>query len=172
MFGTIVTLALAGLVVLSVVATVFVAGMRTKSRLVQGPIVWFSRRFVNPRQLRVAGRPGTDTSIVRHRGRRSGQAYETPVDVVTDGQSFFIALPYGSRAQSVRNVLASGAATLVTGGETVDVERPEVIATHDVAEHFSPSDQRLFRIFGTSECLRLQRRAAVAPRESIPAVAA
>ena len=172
MFGTIVTLVVAGVVVLSAVATAFVIGMRTKSRLVQGPVVWFSRRFMNPRQLRVAGEPGAYASIVRHRGRRSGQPYETPVGVVADRSSFLIALPYGSRAQWVRNVLAAGSATLVTEGETVAVDRPELVATREVAGLFSASDQRLFRIFATDECLRLHRRAAARTSEPVQAVAA
>lgn len=172
MFGTIVTLVAGAVVLLSVIAATFVVGMRTKSRLVQGPIVWFSRRFMNPRQMLVAGRPGAYASIVRHRGRRSGQPYETPVGVVADGSSFLIALPYGSGAQWVRNVLAAGSATLVTEGETVDVDRPELVATRDVVGRFSPSDQRMFRIFATDECLRLHRLAVAAPRETVAAVAA
>lgn len=172
MFGTIVAFVVGLVLVVSALATVVIVGMRTKSRLVQGPIVWFSRRFMNPRQLRVAGQPGAYASIVRHRGRRSGRPYETPVGVVADGPSFLIALPYGSRAQWVRNVAAAGSATLVTEGETVAVDRPEVVETRDVIERFSASDQRLFRIFATDECLRVHRSSVVAARETLSDVAA
>lgn len=172
MFGTIVTLVGGAALVVAVLAAAFIVGMRTKSRLVQGPIVWFSRRFMNPRQMRAAGRPGAYASIVRHRGRRTGQPYETPVGVVADGSSFLIALPYGSRAQWVRNVLAAGSATLVTEGETVAVERPQLVAMRDVVGHFPASDQRLFRILATTGCLRLQRRATAAAHDTTPAVAA
>ena len=91
---------------------------------------------------------------------------------MADRSSFLIALPYGSRAQWVRNVLAAGSATLVTEGETVAVDRPELVATREVAGLFSASDQRLFRIFATDECLRLHRRAAARTSEPVQAVAA
>ena len=172
MLGTIVTIVAGAVTVLSVVAAGYVIGMRTKSRLVQGPVIALSRRFMNPRQLRVAGRPGADASIVRHRGRTSGRAYETPVGVVRDGAAFLIALPYGSRAQWARNVLAAGGATLITEGETVEVDRPELVATRDVVDRFPPSDQRLFRLFATNECLRLHPVAAVTASDAILPVAA
>jgi deazaflavin-dependent oxidoreductase (nitroreductase family) len=161
MFGIIVTLAAGGIVVLSAVAAVFVIGMRRKSHLVQGAVVWFNRRFMNPRQLLVAGKPGAYASIVRHRGRHSGSAYETPVGVVPDGDGFLIALPYGPRTQWLRNVLAAGEAVLVTEGRTIAVDRPEVIPTEEVADRFSSTDQRSFRIFATNDCLRLHRAVAI-----------
>lgn len=172
MLGTIVTIVAGVVVTLTLLAAAFVIGMRTKSRLVQGPVIGFSRRIMNPRQLRVAGRPGADASIVRHRGRTSGRGYETPVGVVRDGAAFLIALPYGSRAQWARNVLAAGAGTLVTEGETVEVDRPELIATRDVMDRFPPSDQRLFRLFATNECLRLHPVTAATASDAIVPVAA
>jgi hypothetical protein len=82
MFGTLL-IVLGGLVIgLLVLATVFVIGMRAKSPLVLRPLFAISRRWLNPRQLRRAGRPGAFASIIRHRGRQTGRPYETPVGVV------------------------------------------------------------------------------------------
>ena len=39
-----------------------------------------------------------------------------------------IALPYGPGANWVRNVLASGSATIVHEGQTLDVDRPEIVS--------------------------------------------
>ena len=161
MLGTILTI-LAGLAIgLLVVATVFVLGMRTKSPLVLRPLFAIMRRWLNPFQLRRAGRPGAYASIIRHRGRITGRAYETPVGVVALDGDFLVMLPYGSKAQWLRNVLAAGDATLVTEGRTVHVDRPEIIPFSAVAERFSASDRWSSRLFAVTECLLL--RPAPAP---------
>ncbi len=138
-----------------VLAVAFVVGWRVKSGLVLGPIVWMSRKVMNPMQMRTAGTPGAYASIVRHRGRRSGTEYETPVGVVEDEGDFLIALPYGTRAQWLRNVLAAGSATLVHEGATYHVDRPELIPMAAVADRFSAGDQAGFRWLRVEDCLRL-----------------
>jgi len=160
MFGTILVI-LAGLAIgLLVLTTVFVLGMRTKSPLVLRPLFAISRRWLNPWQLRRAGRPGAYASIIRHRGRRTGRPYETPVGVVPMDDDFLVMLPYGSNTQWLRNVLAAGEATLVTEGQTVHVDRPETIRFSDVEERFSASDRWSSRLFAVTECLLLRRVAA------------
>jgi deazaflavin-dependent oxidoreductase (nitroreductase family) len=156
MFGTILTI-LAGLgFALLVLATVFVLGMRAKSPLVLRPLFAISRRWLNPWQLRRAGRPGAYASIIRHRGRRTGRSYETPVGVVPMDDDFLVMLPYGSGTQWLRNVLAGGEATLLTEGRTVRVERPEIIPFRTVAERFSASDRRSSQLFAVTQCLLLR----------------
>jgi deazaflavin-dependent oxidoreductase (nitroreductase family) len=141
----------------------FVLGWRAKSPLVLGPIIWFSKRVVNPRQLRSAGTPGAYAAIIRNRGRVSGKEYETPVAVVPTGDGFLIALPYGSRAQWLRNVLASGSATIVNEGRTYEVSQPELISTASVMDQFPASDQRSFRLLGVDGCLRVRAVTALDP---------
>jgi deazaflavin-dependent oxidoreductase (nitroreductase family) len=141
----------------AVIGGAFVLGMRAKSPLVQGPIVWVSKRWMNPRQLRSAGTPGAYAGVVRHRGRVSGRAYETPVTIVAADGAFLVALPYGANAQWVRNVLAAGSATIVTEGSTHEVERPELVPMETVVEAFPESDRRSFRLFKVDQCLRMRR---------------
>ena len=153
---------LAGLAMaISAVAIVFVVGLRTKSPLVLRPLIWFSRRFVNPAQMRTAGQPGAYAGIIRVRGRRTRRVIETPVGIVAVDDTFLIATPYGAGAQWLRNVLAAGEAELVWEGHTYRVDRPELVETRDVAQHFSQTDQRLFRLMRTDHCLRLRRVAMV-----------
>lgn len=144
-----------GVLGLIVLAVAYVVGWRAKSGLVLGPIVWMSKKVMNPMQMRSAGTPGAYASIVRHRGRKSGAEYQTPIGVVADGDSFLVALPYGSRAQWLRNVLAARSAMLVHEGTTYQVDRPELIPLATVAGRFSASDQRLFRLLRVEDCLRL-----------------
>jgi hypothetical protein len=43
--------------------------------------------------------------VVHHRGRRSGRAYRTPVNLFPTQRGFVIALTYGPRTDWMRNVL-------------------------------------------------------------------
>jgi deazaflavin-dependent oxidoreductase (nitroreductase family) len=158
MFETVVASLVVIGVIVAGVAVAFVVGMRAKSRLLFAPLIGLQRRVLNPVQLRTAGRPGAYAGIVRHVGRRSGRTYETPVGILADGDGFLIALPYGSRTQWLQNVVAAGTGELVTEGRTVVVDRPQIIPARDVAAQFSITDQRMFRLFATTDCLRLRAR--------------
>lgn len=152
--ATVVVVLLLGVVTIGVA---FFLGMRAKSPFVLKPVIWLSRTFFNPMQMRSAGTPGAFASVIQHRGRKSGRAYETPVGAVPADEGFVIALPYGSRANWLRNVLASGSATIVHEGRTCAVDQPAVVPMQDVATCFSPSDRRSFRLFGVNECLRVRK---------------
>ena len=115
----------AKVVAVAAVATVFVVGMRTKSPAVVDRVRRFNRAVTNPRVLRSAGTPGASAAVVRHVGRISGRSYETPVGPFAVGDDFVIALPYGPGADWVRNVVASGSATLVHEGRTVPSTSPK-----------------------------------------------
>ena len=136
-------------------AGLFVIGMRTRHPLLLHPLFWLMRSRINPRSLRTAGTPGASASIIRHRGRVSGRDLETPVDVVQTDAAFLVALPYGTHANWVRNVLASGSAAVVHDGAVHAVEHPEIVPMHSVASAFTPADLRLGRLLRTDECLRL-----------------
>jgi deazaflavin-dependent oxidoreductase (nitroreductase family) len=147
----IVAAVLAGLVALIVVL------WRAKSPLILRPIIWLGKHVFNPIQMRTAGTPGAYAGIVRHRGRVSGRAYETPVGIIATDEGFLITLPYGTQASWLRNVLAAGEAALVTEGATYRVDQPELIPMRDVVERFSAADQRLTRVLAIDSCLRLHR---------------
>ena len=161
---------LVGTVVVAIggMGAVYVLGMRARSRLVIGPLVRLQRVVINPRQLHSAGEPGAYASIIRHVGRASGRPYETPVGVVATEDGFLIGLVYGSGTSWLRNVLASGSATIVHAGRTYAVDEPEVVPMRTVAARFGPGDQRGFRVLGVDQALRLHR---VGPAEVAAGVA-
>lgn len=165
MLGQVIVLAAALVVGVAALGILFVLGMRAKSPLVQRPIVWFSKRFMNPQQMKTAGTPGAYAAVIRTVGRTSGRAYATPIGAVADGDGFLIGLPYGTRPQWLRNLLAAGRATLDHEGVTYAVDRPEVVPVADVASRFSASDQRSFRIFNVTEAVRVRIANAAAERE-------
>ncbi len=145
------------------IAVAVLFGVRARVPLAVDVLRRFSRLF-NPMNMRTAGSPGAYASIVRHRGRKSGREYATPVGAVAAEGGFLIALPYGSQANWVRNVLASGSATIVNEGREHRVDRPELIPLETVASRFSESDRRGFRLFKVNQCLRLRR---VEPAEAV-----
>ena len=145
------------LVALGAIGVVFVVGMRTKSPLVLDNIRRFNRGVTNPRVLRSAGSPGASASVIHHVGRTSGRSHATPVGPFAVGESFVIALPYGPGADWVRNVLASGTATLLHEGTTIPIDQPEVVPVGLVIDDLPASQQRVLRVFGVDECLRVSR---------------
>ena len=110
--------------------------------------------------MRSAGTERSGTSVVRHIGRRSAKRYETPVVAVDHDDSFLIALPYGERTDWMKNVLASGSATVVAHGQTYAVDQPQVIPMAEVTRYFGPKEQKLHRRFSVDTCLRVHRVAA------------
>jgi deazaflavin-dependent oxidoreductase (nitroreductase family) len=144
------------LVALAATGTVFLVGMRRKSPLVLDTVRRTSRAM-KPLALRSAGTPGAYASVIRHVGRTTGRTYETPVGAVATADGFVIALPYGTNTDWLKNVLASGSATIVDEGSTYDVDRPQVVPMAEAGHHFSPQDQRAHRMFGVDECLRVRR---------------
>jgi deazaflavin-dependent oxidoreductase (nitroreductase family) len=143
------------LLALVAIGIVFVAGMRTKSPLVLNA-VRRTGRAVKPLVLKSAGTPGY-ASVIRHVGRTTGRPYETPVEAVATDDGFVIALPYGSNTDWLKNVLASGSATIVDDGNTYQVDQPEIVPIAMGARHFTPKDQRTHRLFGVEQCLRVRR---------------
>jgi deazaflavin-dependent oxidoreductase (nitroreductase family) len=144
------------LVVVSVTGIVFVTGMRNKSPAVVNSVRRLGRA-TRPLAIKSAGGPGASASVVHHIGRRSGRSYSTPVAAVRIDDGFVIALPYGLRADWLRNVLASGTATITHDGSTYDVDRPEVVPLSAVEDRFSSAEQRAHRLFGVVQSLRVRR---------------
>jgi hypothetical protein len=136
----------------------FIIGMRARSPLALAAVRRISR-FMNPIQMRTAGGPGAYASVIRYRGRRTGRAYATPVGAVPVDGGFVISLPYGAGSQWVRNVLAGGSARLQSEGAEYDVDRPEIVPLAAFETAFSPSDQKMHRLFRVDQVLRVRRAA-------------
>jgi deazaflavin-dependent oxidoreductase (nitroreductase family) len=90
-------------------------------------------KYFNKLAVRLAGHRLIPLwAVLRHRGRRSGKTYATPVAVIPTPTTFVIALPYGPGTDWVRNVRAEGHCTIRWKG----VDRPcsnPVLVGKDVA---------------------------------------
>jgi deazaflavin-dependent oxidoreductase (nitroreductase family) len=86
----------------------------------------FTTHVFNPISRRFARwLPGF--GILDYRGRRSGKAYRTPLNVFRHGDAWVFALTYGSDVQWVKNVLAAGEATLEIRRRKIRLVEPELI---------------------------------------------
>jgi deazaflavin-dependent oxidoreductase (nitroreductase family) len=155
-FGQILAFMAVLLIGLAAVAILWFLGMRTKFPPTMKAMIWFTRTVMNPSQMKSAGTPGAYASVIRCCGRKSGRPYETPVVPVPTDDGFAIALPYGSRANWLKNVLANGSATILHQGSAFAVDRPEIVPMRAVEAFFSVSDRRSHRLFGVDECLRVR----------------
>ena len=134
-----------------------VAGMRWKLPAVLDIVRRLNRSLTNPRVMRTAGTSETQTSVIEHVGRRSGRTYETPIDIIDSPTGLLVALPYGTRADWLRNVQAAGGGTVVRQGRRIDVARPTIAATADVADLIPKRTMRMLRLFGVGHFLHLER---------------
>ena len=114
-------------------------------------------KVTRPLALRSAGKQGSSTSVVRHVGRKTGRSYDTPVVAVEHGGNVYIALPYGEGTDWLKNVLATGSATIMNGGDRYDVDQPEVLPMAEATRFFGPKEQRLHRRFGVDTCVQVHR---------------
>lgn len=148
----------AGLVVtLAALLAVFVVSMRMKIRPVQDAVRRMNRITWNRSSMKTAGQPGADASVIRHVGRTTGTAYETPIGAVATDDGFVIALPYGTTSDWLKNVMAAGTAVIVNEGETHRVDHPELVAAAVANPYFPPTDQRSHRWFGVDDFLLVLR---------------
>lgn len=101
----------------------------------------FTTRVFNRLSRRFAGwLPGF--GLLLYRGRVSGKAYRTPLNVFRDGDEYVLALTYGSGVQWVKNVLAAGGCDVQTRGRIVQLSDPRLFV--DPSRRFMPQPVRFF----------------------------
>ena len=117
-------------------------------------------RLVNPLIARVAGtRLLPFYGLLKHRGRRSGRAFSTPVVVRPTSDGFIVPMPWGEGTDWYRNVRAAGGCTIRWKGRDYPLERPEVIDASGAAAAFGAFARAAMRRFGIELCLRLRHPA-------------
>ena len=97
---------LLAVIVVSASATVYVShALRNEAgRKRLFPLLRLLMRVINPRVVRAVERRESSFGVVHHIGRRSGVAYQTPVDVARVSDGVLISLPYGPETNWCRNV--------------------------------------------------------------------
>ena len=113
--------------------------------------------FVNPLILLMAGRRWMPVvGILRHRGRRSGRSYATPIGMRPLGDSFVIPRTFGDNAAWYLNIKAAGGATVKYLGRTYELVDPELVDYATAKPAFPRYELVQFRLIGINEYLRLR----------------
>ncbi|HET7420828.1 MAG TPA: MFS transporter [Candidatus Dormibacteraeota bacterium] len=120
-------------------------------------VVRFLARFINPLTLAVAGRRWMPVvGVLRHRGRRTGRTYSTPLGMRRLGDTFLMPLTFSDQAGWYRNVRAGGSATVRYLGREYAVTEPEVVDYATAAPAFPAYELWQFRLVGINEYLRMR----------------
>src|SRR5689334_337567 len=72
--------------------------------MVPDRVRYFNKHVFNRLTSRNAGKEQNMFALIHHTGRRSGQAYETPIFVATMGEDFILALTYGPKVDWYRDL--------------------------------------------------------------------
>ena len=154
----IVALAVLPLVALMTVLTLFSLVLRYGGPRVRNKIRVLNKRFLNPAMMNLAGRRHWYAAVIRHRGRRSGREYATPVVAVpVAGDAFIVPLPYGEGVDWLKNVLAAGRAVIEAKGETYDIFEPEAMDAAEALPLLDERHRRTWGRFGIERFLRVKQ---------------
>jgi len=120
-------------------------------------VVRFAARLVNPLVLLIAGRRWMPVvGILRHRGRRSGREYGTPIGMRPLGDGFVIPRTFSDNAAWYQNVKAAGEGRITYLGRHYRVVEPEVVDYATAKPAFPRYELVQFRLIGINEYLRLR----------------
>lgn len=114
-------------------------------------------RLFNPLAARFAGnRVFPIYGLVRHRGRRSGRAYATPVAARPAPGGFIIPLSFGPEADWFQNVQAAGGCVVRWKGVEHALVDPQVVDWAEAQEAFNPLEGALMSLAGIKRFARLR----------------
>ncbi|WP_051218028.1 nitroreductase family deazaflavin-dependent oxidoreductase [Nocardioides insulae] len=141
--------------VAALLTAVFLVGMRRKSPWLLERFTRFQRDVGRKWDLETGGTQGRKTGLIHHVGRRSGTPYVTPIGPHPAPGGYVINLPYTSRSDWARNVLAAGEATLDLDGRSHRLTEPRIISADEALPLLPRGEQVVARLFDVREFLRV-----------------
>jgi deazaflavin-dependent oxidoreductase (nitroreductase family) len=93
----------------------------------QKRLLKFATHLLNPVVLRIAGARYSPFALIRHVGRRSSKAYQTPLIIQRVPGGFILALTYGSGTDWYRNLVAAQGGAVRWHGKDYQLQQPELI---------------------------------------------
>jgi deazaflavin-dependent oxidoreductase (nitroreductase family) len=125
---------------------------------VRHALIYAGTRLFNPLTRRFAGSRGFPPfALVRHRGRRSGREYATPIGARPTADGFVIPLTFGQSADWFRNVQAAGECVIRWRGVEYPVVAPQVIDWPSARSAFAPIERVALPLLGIAQFMRLRR---------------
>ena len=114
--------------------------------------------LVNPLVLRIAGRRHMPVlGILRHRGRKTGRRYATPLGIrPADAGGFVMPLTFGEEAGWYRNIITTGWCVITWRGQDHSVSDPVVVDREAALPAFPRYERLALRAIGVNEFLWLR----------------
>src|SRR6266513_2202801 len=126
-------------------------------RPLAGRIFGLFTPILNRVVTRIAGRRYVPLYVLlRHRGRRSGRAYATPVVGMRVPGGFAIPMAFGEGADWYRNIVAAGGATIRQHGTEHQLTDPAAIDPNSATSPFPGWQRPVFRALGIRRFLFLR----------------
>ena len=94
-------------------------------------------------------------AVVVHRGRKSGRVFWTPLWAFRRGDSYVIALTYGTGSDWLRNVTAAGGCELESRGRHYRLADPRIYHDETAADMPAPIRLVLRKVLKAPDFLRL-----------------
>ena len=116
----------------------------------------FNRHFTNPIQRMWAGWAPT-FGILEHTGRKSGKPYRTPLTVFSTDDGVAILLTYGPNRDWLKNVDATGGASLRRYGKTFELTDPRVMSRAEAAPSVKGGWRPIFARLPFEQAVLLKR---------------
>lgn len=95
-------------------------------------------------------------SVLRHRGRRSGQLYATPISAMPRGDFFWLGLTFGEDAAWARNIVAAGECDLRYRGTDYHLTEPIVLDSSAMRSQLPPVMGFGLKMLGVPKVLRMR----------------
>lgn len=151
-----------------------IALWRSESEAFQHRISLFNKRWTNRLAMSAlrGGQPHSPYAVIHHIGRRSGQAYTTPVITARTPEGFIIPLAYGQKVDWYRNICAAGGCTIEWQGQSYRVGAPAPIAAAQAIPAFPRLWGLELRLYGITHFLQLPIITSVTPEQMGAAPAA
>jgi deazaflavin-dependent oxidoreductase (nitroreductase family) len=114
----------------------------------------FNRKVANPVVRQFAGSFGP-LALVRHRGRRTGRAYATPVMSFVTDDGLVIGVVYGASSDWVKNVLATDRVVVERRGQSRPYENARLVGRDEGLRLLPAIVRGPFRVLGLRHVVRL-----------------
>jgi deazaflavin-dependent oxidoreductase (nitroreductase family) len=126
----------------------------------------FNKHLLNRLIRKFAGYSPTSFALIRHVGRRSGKAYETPIIVEREGDDFVIALTYGTEVDWYRNVVAAGRCNIIWHSQDFTIDHIETMDVEKGLSVFAFPKSGILRFLGIHDFVRMTVQAVEPARKA------
>jgi deazaflavin-dependent oxidoreductase (nitroreductase family) len=109
---------------------------------------YFNKYILNKRLRHFVDLPFGPFALVKHIGRKSGKAYETPIMAFPIQGGFMIALTYGPQVDWYKNVQAAGRCKLVFHRKEYAINRLEPIEPAEAVPLFPQPQRTILKSLG------------------------